>query len=444
VNLVATPPPRATCLPAMALSCFVAAALLVASPARADVTAAEATQQIAEIAAWDVTMQLTACPEPDGGDDAGADASCALGGVREIATGPVMISPDNTAEAIFDWSYAQQLSGDSSYLQNVAGAFGFLDANPQWEQGSAYPGSYICGWVLRAVVEYEAVSGDVSHHAFGQTCALEIETSAPGLATSGQLIDVGSAAWGASGLWIWGDANADAEAESDAASIGGAVKAWIEQGPATNLPMQSWAFTGGAAFHGVVGSYMKANPSELQAWVTTYAPMLGGWIDESTPAVPGGTTDWRNAYNAWNMAAHYAAAHALGAEAGATDESIARDILGRLVAQEMPGTGAIPGSQQRPSTETQSWITAYMLYFGLQEVVDEGMADGGSPVRAGGGGCSCTVVQDGSSRGTSVATLAAGLLVALLLAARRGRAPSTSGVDGRPRRFRRAGALRAS
>jgi hypothetical protein len=107
--------------------------------------------------------------------------------------------------------------------------------------------------------------------------------------------------------------------------------------------------------------------------------MLGGWIDESMPASPNDWTDWRNAWNGWNMIAQFTTADVLGATAGATNEATATSILAQLVAQANPTTGAIPGSQQRPSTEAESFITAYLVYFGLLQVVDDATsADAGA------------------------------------------------------------------
>jgi hypothetical protein len=191
------------------------------------------------------------------------------------------------------------------------------------------------------------------------------------------LLDVGPAGWGASGLWMWGDTYPeDASMKTTAATIGGDVKAWIEAMP-SRISYQQWAMTGAAPYYGVLGSYMKENPSELSAWVTEYGPMLGGWVDESTPATPNDWTDWRNAWNGWNMVAQFATSDILGPTAGASNLASANDILGKLVAQANPTTGAIPGSQQRPSTEAESWITAYMVYFGLLHVIDAPLADGG-------------------------------------------------------------------
>jgi hypothetical protein len=347
-------------------------------PIHIDLTAAEALTQIGKIAAWDVTMQSTACAMPDAGPDAGFDA-CTAGGVIEVESGPgnAIIASDNTQEAIGIWNLDKTLNG-VAYPTNITKAFDFLATHPGYDAwqvamdpGPDYYSVYNCGWGVRAVMLYEKTTGDMSHHAYGETCAQHIAANAMGLVTTNaELLNVGPAGWGASGLWLWGDTySEDAAMKATAATIGGAVKTWIEAFP-SRLATEEWAMTGAAPYYGVIESYMKENPSELTAWVTSYGPMLGGWIDESMPASPNDWTDWRNAWNGWNMIAQFTTADVLGATAGATNEATATSILAQLVAQANPTTGAIPGSQQRPSTEAESWITAYLVYFGLLQVVD--------------------------------------------------------------------------
>jgi MYXO-CTERM domain-containing protein len=343
-----------------------------------DLTVAQATAQIAKIATWDVTMQSTSCTDPDAGTDSGATA-CEEGGIIEVESGPgnAIVASDNTQETIGIWSINQKLN-DVSHLTNIQDAFKYLSIHPGYlawkvagDPGPAdYYSVYNCGWGVRAVMLYEAETGDMSHHSYGLDCANHIAMYAGELATAdGALLNVGPSAWAASGLWLWGDTYSDAAMRTTAASIGGQVKAWIEASPSRLSSMQ-WAMTGATPFYGVIESYMKENPSELAAWDAKYAPMLGGWIDESTLHDPNDWTDWRNAWNGWNMLAHFTSAAVLGATAGKADEQVAKDILTKLVAQANPTTGAISGSQQRPSTEAESWITAYMVYFGLLEVID--------------------------------------------------------------------------
>ena len=342
-------------------------------------TAAQAAAQVAKVAAWDVTMQSTACADPDAGPDASVSA-CTTGGIIEVESGPGMaiIASDNTQEAIGVWNIDDKLNG-VAYPKNIAAAFGFLATHPGYDAwqvagdpGPDYYSVYNCGWGVRAVMLYEATTGDMTtHHAYGETCAQHIATNAAMLITpTAQIVDVGPAAWAASGLWLWGNTYpADAAMKTTAASIGGQVKTWLEAFP-SRISTQQWSMSGGAPYYGVIESYMKENPSELVPWVTEYAPMVGGWIDESTAASPNDWTDWRNAWNAWNMLAQFTSAQVLGAAAGSANEATAEDIFGLLLAQAGATTGAIPGSQQRPDSEAESWITAYLVYFGLLEVID--------------------------------------------------------------------------
>jgi MYXO-CTERM domain-containing protein len=426
-----------------------------------DLTFAQATAQIAQIATWDVTMQSTFCTDPDAGLDASATA-CERGGIIEVQSGPGMaiVASDNTQETIGIWAYDEKLNG-VAHASNTALAFGYLATHPGYlawrvagDTGPDYYSVYNCGWGVRAVMLYEATTGDMSQHAYGLTCANHIAMYAPGLVSDGQsLLNVGPAGWASSGLWLWGDTYGDASMKTAAAGIGAQVKSWIETAPATNLSVQMWAMTGSAPFYGVIESYMKENPTELTAWVSEYAPMLGGWVDESVPDDPNDWTDWRNAWAGWNMLAQFTSAQVLGAKAGNANELIAQDILTKLVAQAGPTSGAIPGSQQRPSTEAESWITAYMLYFGLLEDIhdfpipdagaeagakDAGVKDAGvdgavardastppphdaagDAASAGdtGGGCSCVAAGGGRE-----STVPLGALVGLLLLAARRRA----------------------
>jgi hypothetical protein len=365
-----------------------------------DLTASEATAQLKKIAAWDVTMQATTCTEGDAGADAGLDASydasfdagpdaaygtCDIGGIIEVESGPgrSIVASDNTQETIGLWSINQKLN-DVAYASNIADAFKFLSTHEGYDAwklagdpGPDYYSVYNCGWGVRAVMLYEAETGDTAHHDYGVKCASHIAANASSLIPFGDVMHVGPAAWAASGLWAWGDTYDDAASKTAAVAIGTEVKTWIEAAPAERLTSDEWAMTGAAPFYGVVETYMKEHPTELVPWVTEYAPKLGGWIDESMPATPNDWTDWRNAWAAWNMLAHFTAAQVLGTKAGLPNARIAMDILTKLVAQENAKTDAIAGSEQRPSTQAESWITAYMVYFGLLQIIEAPSSDAG-------------------------------------------------------------------
>jgi len=402
-------------------------------------TPAGAMAQLALLVEFEKKMQFaTAC---DG--DAGTSTVCNFGGQIEVESGPanMIIESDNTQEAIWDWSYYRRLTGQMGYAPQISNAFDYLSRFPGWNEwmdggdpGPDYYSFYNCGWGVRAILEYEAATGDTSHRGYGQMCADHITQYAPGQAIAG-LIDAAAQGWAASGLWLWADARGDAAGKQTASTIGAHVKTWLDAF-ASRPAATTWAVSGGAAFYGVVNSYLKDHPGELDGWVAQTAPHLGGWIDESMPTT-GSWTDWRNAHNAWNMLAHFAAARVLsGADADA-HRQVALDIYDRLVAQDMADMdGGIPGSQQRPPTEDQSWITSYLAYFGIQEVIalgtppppDAGVdapapdASGGSGGSGGSGaqdmsGCSCSF---GPTRAASGA-LVLGALALMALGARRRR-----------------------
>lgn len=395
-------------------------------------TRSEALAHLGRVAAWDKGMQATACVDPDAGIDAGQEL-CRFGGIIEVESGPGnnIVESDNTQEAVFTWSFHRSLTMAATYKPQEDNAFEYLATHPgylEWRDGNGTgPNSYSiynCGWGVRAVLEYEAATGDMSRHAYGDTCAMHIYDNA-GVTVNGTLIDAATSGWAAAGLWMWGDATSQATMKAKASAIGGLVKAWIDQTP-SRVASRTWAVTGGAAFYGVMGSYMKDHPAEQASWVATIAPQLAGYVDSSQPVGANDWTDWRNAHSAWNMLAQFTAADAIGGSDGDMHRQIALDALTKLVAQDTDNDGAIPGSQQRPATEDQSWITAYLVYFGLRPVltaadvgdagasdasaaVDAAVAndagiDGGGNGATGGGssssGCGCTVAGvDGSAWG---------------------------------------------
>ena len=379
---------------------------------------ADILHRLSLVSAFEKSMQYTgSCADAGVGADTGADADsdaaapCEFGGEIEVQSGPgnAIIQSDNTQEAIWIWSWDRQLNGATSYAPQVANAFEFLSVFPGWlkwegtgDTGPDYYSVYNCAWGVRAVVELEA-AGDTSHHAYGEMCAEHIEDYAITVAQKGGLINMAPAAFAASGLWIWGQAEGDTMAQQKAAAIGAVVKAWIDATP-SEISFQTWAVTGAAAYDGVLGSYMKANPGELDAWVQKNAPLVGGWIDESQPVIPEDWTDWRNAHSAWNMLAQFDTAAILGEDGTGPHNQIALGIFSKLVAQDVQGNGGIPGSQQLENDdEDETWITAYLVYFGMRPLLagldlDAGIAEAGAPDGgpADAGGDAGTAVADAS------------------------------------------------
>jgi MYXO-CTERM domain-containing protein len=399
-------------------------------------THADALAQLTKLLHFEKGMQwTTAC------DDAGT-AECEFGGILEYENQTTIIESDNTQEAVWDWSFGKQTGTPSwGYQPQIDLAFMYLDRLPGWlecQDGGGtcpdYYSFYNCGWGMRAVIQYEAATNDMSHHSYGQMCATHAQM-AIGYPIAG-LIDAATQGWTASGLWLWGDYTSNTQMKTDAATIGGQVKTWLDAVP-SRVHLTNWAASGGAAFYGVVNSYMKEHPAELSAWVTTMGPQLGGWIDESQPdPAHQNWTDWRNAWNAWNMLAQFTAYHVAGDHSDDPNLATALSIYDMLVAQDTDMDGGIQGSAVRPNTEDEAWITSYLAYFGIREVlaIPEAMPDGGAGSGGSGGsgggsggaggnpgtgssdsGCSCNV---GGRAAPSALVLLVGLTA---LAARRRR-----------------------
>jgi hypothetical protein len=394
-------------------------------PARtSQATANDLAATLARLIEFQKRMQFsTACA---------AGPSCSFGGQIEVETGPgaLIIESDNTQEAIWDFSFARQRMA-TGVDDKIANAFSYLAQFPgtdEWKddpqaQGPDYYSVYNCGWGLRAVLEYELATGDLGHRAYGEACARHIGLYAQ-VPAGGGLIDAATSAWAAGGLWAWAQARGDAALRVRAAAIGAAAKAWLEAAP-TRASMRTWATSGGAVFAGVVDSYLREHPEERLAWVERFAGQLGGWVDETQPLSLNDWTDWRNAHAAWNMLAQLEAAEVLGPGPGDGARMVGQDIYDRLIAQDTDMDGGIPGSERRPATEDQSWITSFVAYFGLRPLLamaaQPSTPDGGAPATGGSslmprmdsGGCS---LARGEAPGCGL------LLLVMVLAASRRRA----------------------
>jgi hypothetical protein len=373
-------------------------------------TVKDANARLALVATFEQGMQVTAACNDSG--------PCELGGIREVETGPgaSIVESDNTHQAIFIWSYQHSMDAQQSHPQQITNAFDYLTLNPAWLEwmdgggtGPDYYSLYNCGWAFRAVLAYEAATNDMSHHPYATMCQQHVTMYALNVTKSNDIIDMATAGWSASGLWLWAHANNDATGEQTAVNIGAAIKTWIDAKPA-RLSFQSWAVTGGSTFDAVINTYMKAHPDELEPWVTQNAPLLGGWIDETGVANPNDWTDWRNALAGWNMLALFDAANSLTGPDADNYRTLALEILDKLWTQDGDNDGAIAGSLQRPGTEDESWITAYFTIFGLRQIYtlptpmpdagamdDGGMtpADGGTQPPKKDGGCSCNTATGG-------------------------------------------------
>ncbi len=379
-------------------------------------TVKDATARLALVATFEQSMQVSGTCSDSG--------ACEVGGIREVESGSAysIVQSDNTQQAVFIWSYQHSLDPMQSHQQQITNAFEYLSLNPGWLEwmdsggtGPDYYSLYNCGWGMRAVLAYEAATKDMSHHVYGVMCAQHVFDNGLALSKNNNLVDTATAGWGASGLWLWSQANNSFPGLQRASDIGASIKAWLDAKP-SRVSAQSWAVTGGAAFDAVMQTYMKDHPAEIDGWLATMAPVIGGWIDESYPENPNDWTDWRNAHVAWNMLAQFDAAAALKGDDADAHRQLALELLDKLWTQDTENDGAIPGSLQRPVTEDESWITAYFTVFGLRQIYDlptpmpdAGADDGGGdgsmpdagtmPMKS--GGCSCDA-SNGEGTGASI------------------------------------------
>jgi hypothetical protein len=320
------------------------------------------------VAAFERAMQAAApyaCPA--------ADPVC-FGGMIEVETGPgfAIVQSDNTQEAVWIWSRWRLRSGEATYAEPVAAAWGYLDTHPGWMEegapGEDYYRAYNCAWGILAALAHAEATGDVSREDYLASCVAFVRgANLPFVGSS--VIEPAVAGWAAAALYRYGVERADGVARADAAALGNRVKGWLQAGFAARVPMRAWAVTGGAALYGVMESYLREHPEQAEPWLALAAPHLGGFVD----AGPAGTdwTDWRNAHSAWNMLGHLAASRGLGGPDGELHRQAFRDLADRLADQDTDLDGGIPGSVSRPATEDQSWITSYLAAMAIVPLLED-------------------------------------------------------------------------
>src|SRR5438128_1932100 len=161
-------------------------------------THAEALAQLARVLSFQQSMQhLATC------NDAGT-TECEYGGIEEYEnSNPLIVESDNTQEAVWDWSFGKRMGIAGNHQPQIDLAFMYLTRLPGWleclDGGGTCPDYYSfynCGWGMRAIIEYETGTGDMSHHSYGQMCATHAQM-AIGYPIMG-LIDAATEGWTAS------------------------------------------------------------------------------------------------------------------------------------------------------------------------------------------------------------------------------------------------------
>ncbi len=293
------------------------------------------------------------------------------GGMIEAEGGPLggVIQTDNTLEAIWCWSRYRALTGDTSYDDNLAAAWIYVQNFPAWDEegdpGNDYYRVHNCAWALTAALEYEAATGDASFAGYAATAAQYIADTPLDLTdgtTYQQRLDAFVKGWAAGNLYRYAEALSDPVLLAEALTQGLDVFGWLDFDPATRLGLEYWAMSSGTALWGVCNSVFADDPALGVAWLTANAPFLDTW--QEWIDIPG--FDWDSAWNVAYLNAHWAVYEILG-DAAYRDNAIV--IADRLLSFDTDDDGGIMAQSVEPDTEDASWVTSYLCKFGVDRLV---------------------------------------------------------------------------
>ncbi len=282
--------------------------------------------------------------------------SGSYGGMREGEHLLGIIQTDNTSESIWIWSHYFALTGSDIYHDNIDAAWHYCMNYPAYnEEGESdlitgYYRVYNCAWALRAEMEYQQVYGDTQYSGYADSCAsylchnplmLHFPT---GFYRKVNGLVMG---WAVGNLYEYGEFVDNATYRAKAIDMADSLKAWVEQNP-NKLHWDQWAMNGGSVMWGLVHSYFKEYPAELETWVETYAPYLDTEIDSS---------DYQNAWRAWAALGQSTASEVLGSSLYA---AYFKHLADTLVANDGDSDGGIPVKDADPDNYDQSWVTNYL------------------------------------------------------------------------------------
>ncbi len=285
------------------------------------------------------------------------------GGIMEGEHLLDIVQSDNTHEAVWVWSRYRELTGNTAYDGNVAAAFEYLMNNPCYlEEGGTGPDGYYrvynCGWALVAVEQFQIATGDTAYTAYADTAARYISLNPLALDRPNNLNGMVEA-WAAGNLYRYSEYSGTGLYADSSFALASLIKEWVEEDPESRLSAASWAFSSGSITWGLINSYFEVRPWEASAWIEEFGPYLDTYAEISS---------WHNAWNGWYALGH----HALWSRSG---DFFHRDthlsLTDGLLSQDTELDGGIPASEADAFYQDQSWVTNYLVFMGMEQLLPE-------------------------------------------------------------------------
>ncbi len=298
-------------------------------------------------------------------------ASPSYGGMIEAESGDLggVIQTDNTLEAIWVWSRYRELTGRTTFDNNVVAAWVYCLRYPAWleegDPGDDYYRVHNCAWGLTAVLQYAAATGDDTYASHALTCANYIRSHSLNLNVTNlwtQRLHAFCKGWAAGNLYLYAEAIGDATLRAAALAQGQDVLSWLNVAPATRLGYEYWAMSAGTCVWGVCNSVFRADPVAGVAWIA----LNGGYVDvwQDWYNVP--SFDWDSSWNVAYANAHFAMSDLAGDDPWFGNGRLVTDALLSL---DTDDDGGITAESIDPATEDMCWVTSYLAKFCLDRLI---------------------------------------------------------------------------
>ncbi len=293
------------------------------------------------------------------------------GGMIEAESGDLagVIQTDNTLEAIWVWSRYRELTGRTTYDANVAAAWVYALRYPAWlEEGSVgddYYRVHNCAWGLTAVMQYQAVTGDLTYASHALSCGSYIRSHSLNLNVANQWsqrLNAFCKGWAAGNLYLYAEAVGDATLLSAALTQGQNVLSWLNASPAARLAYEYWAMSSGTCVWGVCNSVFRADPVAGAAWIAANGAYVDVWQDWYV--VPGYV--WDSSWNVANANAQFAMSDLAGADPWYANGVLVTDALLSL---DTDDDGGITAESIDLASEDMCWVTSYLAKFCLDRLI---------------------------------------------------------------------------
>ncbi len=284
------------------------------------------------------------------------------GGIIEGEDALNIVETDNTQEAIWVWSRYYQLTGDTTYFENLRRAWIYVMNHPAYlEEGgdSDYYRVWNCGLALFCEQIYRTTFNDTTYSWYADTCVEYMYAHPlPFDQPTYQMLHPKVTSLAAGMLYQYGKEQNNQVYQDTALAYGDRVKAWIEANPATNINNEQWAMSGGTAVWGICRSVFDDDTAAGITWLGTYIPYMKYYQP---------TGQWNNSWNIWYANAYNGAARILD---NSTYVDYHHSLTDTLLVQDYDDDGGVPPTSTWGPNQDHAWVSTYMVFMGFENLMD--------------------------------------------------------------------------